>query len=51
MAEKKSKNVYDSYQFIKIVDAITKYNATPIISIAVVTNGPVDIAGSKPSFF
>ena len=33
-----------------MVDAIRKYKATPIISIAVVTNGPVDIAGSKLSF-
>ena len=28
-----------------------KYNATPKISIAVVTKGPVDIAGSKFNFF
>ena len=34
-----------------MVDAIRKYKATPIISIAVVTKGPVDIAGSKSSFF
>lgn len=33
-----------------MVDAIRKYKATPIISIAVVTKGPVDIAGSKLSF-
>ena len=33
-----------------MVEAIKKYKATPIISIAVVTNGPVDIAGSKLSF-
>ena len=33
-----------------MVEAIRKYKATPIISIAVVTNGPVDIAGSKLSF-
>ena len=33
-----------------MVEAIKKYKATPMISIAVVTNGPVDIAGSKLSF-
>ena len=32
-------------------EAIKKYKATPMISIAVVTKGPVDIAGSKLSFF
>ena len=34
-----------------MVEAIKKYKATPMISIAVVTKGPVDIAGSKLSFF
>ena len=29
-----------------MVEAIRKYKATPIISMAVVTNGPVEIAGS-----
>ena len=33
-----------------MVEAIKKYKATPIMSIAVVTKGPVDIAGSKLSF-
>ena len=34
-----------------ISEAIIKYSATPKISIAVVTNGPVEIAGSKFNFF
>ena len=50
MATQKNYDVKKSYQFNKMVDAIRKYKATPIISIAVVTNGPVDIAGSKLSF-
>ena len=35
----------------KIEEAIIKYRATPNMSIAVVTKGPVEIAGSKDSFF
>ena len=47
MTANKSRDIDNPDQFIKMVEAIKKYKATPIISIAVVTNGPVDIAGSK----
>ena len=46
MAEYEYEDIKYFYQFINMVEAIRKYKATPMISIAVVTTGPVEIAGS-----